>query len=138
MRIPWRKETQIERSTAAIIGTNEDPDVVRAVQSFLQGPSSEANAALPSKSNHIQDYKVKGEGHADSWTRYRRYPWHKHKERNRRRVRPAALRQLPLVMVEDRPALSPRVTQITPKQKHASSGFPYPPWLEEHGVTQED
>lgn len=128
------------------ITPEENEALMLEVERTLLGSYSETDAALDRYRRDGRPYRLSTENTSESKRKGRgraaqisarmlntRY------ERRRREKIPAALRQLPHACHPKRlPLTMPQLTQITPVHFGVRSGYPYPGWLDEYGITQED
>lgn len=127
-----------QRKIGPYIKVYEDDDIFHAVHDYIVGGTSEVNAALRKSRNTV----LKSRRHQFILKRL----WvnllmrrNKEAERKRRSATPAALRQLSISFPEKLDSTGSIPTlQLVPSRRHASSGFPYPDWLADYGISRED
>ncbi|KAF2153301.1 hypothetical protein K461DRAFT_138594 [Myriangium duriaei CBS 260.36] len=127
-----RKDCEAQR-----INLQEDHEVTKAIQKYVHGHRSEADVAILGRRRKA--WKGKPTDGDTLILNIIRDIDIRLKERSRRMARPAALRQLGICypLLARRRKKVPTV-QLVPNRRHASSGYPYPDWFVEYGITREE
>lgn len=123
------------------IQLEEDPEVLLSIKEFLKGTHAETKAALRARRHRAWKGYIFPEGWdvVKDELRDIRLRITAGRERACRMRTPAALRQMSMsyVLPVSEGDIIPTV-QLVPNRRHASSGYPYPLWLIDYGVTRED
>lgn len=135
MRLPWK--TKQRHATKHLLLDGGVDTVQDDVERFRRNYSRKADSAVSLRLKHsvpkskpptfeTQVFEMNGIPKTD---------------RGRRNTLkdPDALCQLAFVYPQyDIENERPDMVQILPTLRHASSGFPFPPWMEEYGITNQD
>ncbi|KAF2226472.1 hypothetical protein BDZ85DRAFT_278422 [Elsinoe ampelina] len=119
------------------ITVREDPETLEGIQNYLLSRQSETEQALAFfKTQLIAKYGRRCLTRLWMMVHMR---CKKGEERRGRLATPAAIRQMPVYFpdMELTKSKIPSV-QLVPRRRHASSGYQYPVWLQDYGVSRED
>lgn len=133
-------QRMIERQERAInIVAQEDPEVVSAVERYIRSRECESDQALRHCRHKVWE---DGDGEVVMKNVFRDIRLRLKTGQRRKHVvkTPSAVRQHSFRLGTEaiKKHKQTRVVQLVPHRRHPSSGYPFPEWLQDYGVSKED
>ncbi|GAM84144.1 hypothetical protein ANO11243_021370 [Dothideomycetidae sp. 11243] len=122
------------------IKVREDAETVQAISRFVDGHDSETTIAILRQGRAAKHkHRLTTRTPIRNVSKDIKLVMRTKRERSRRTSKPSALRELVIAFpARVRKSTAIPTVQLVPRRRHASSGFPYPEWLEQYGVTREE